>query len=164
MKTANFALALALCLLAIAPVLSAQDAPDPRAGVFGSDFPYESRFVEINDQQMHYIDEGQGQTFVFLHGNPTSSYLWRNVMPLVKPIGRVVAVDNIGFGKSAKPDLDYTFQTHYEYIESFIETLELENIILVIHDWGSVLGLDGPVGWQQRSSCSGRWAPPPFCS
>jgi len=142
MKTAIFALVLAIWLSVAAPIASAQQVPDPRAGVFGSDFPYESRFVDINDQQMHYIDEGQGQTFVFLHGNPTSSYLWRNVMPFVKPIGRIVAVDNIGFGKSAKPDIDYTFQTHYEYIESFIETLGLENIILVIHDWGSVLGLE----------------------
>ncbi len=138
----NLRLALAAWLLPAALVASAQEAPDPRAGVFSSDFPYESRYVEVEDQRLHYIDKGQGQIFVFLHGNPTSSYLWRNVMPYIEPIGRVVAVDNIGFGKSAKPDLDYTFQTHYRYIEAFIETLELEDIILVIHDWGSVLGLE----------------------
>ncbi len=85
----NLRLALAAWLLPAALVASAQEAPDPRAGVFSSDFPYESRYVEVEDQRLHYIDKGQGQIFVFLHGNPTSSYLWRNVMPYIEPIGRV---------------------------------------------------------------------------
>jgi haloalkane dehalogenase len=116
--------------------------PDPREGVFSAEFPFESRYVEVEGHKLHYIDKGQGQTFVFLHGNPTSSYLWRNVMPYVEPQGRVVAVDNIGFGKSDKPELDYTYQTHYRFIEAFIGALNLEDIILVVHDWGSVIGLD----------------------
>lgn len=63
-------------------------------------------------------------------------------MRYVAPSGRVVALDNIGFGRSDKPDLDYTYQTHYAYVEQFIEALDLDDIILVLHDWGSVLGLD----------------------
>ncbi len=118
------------------------EAPDPRDGVFSADFPYESRYAEVDSQRLHYIDKGEGQTFLFLHGNPTSSYLWRNVMRYVEPSGRVIAVDNIGFGKSDKPDLDYTYQTHYKFINGFIRVLNLKNLILVVHDWGSVIGLD----------------------
>ena len=118
------------------------EAADPRAGVFSADFPYASLYTEVDGHRLHYIDQGNGQTFLFLHGNPTSSYLWRNVMRYVEPSGRVVAVDNIGFGKSDKPDLDYTYQTHYQFIDGFIRALHLRDLILVVHDWGSVIGLD----------------------
>jgi len=99
---------LAICLLVSSTALieatsHAQQAPDPRAGVFSAEFPYESKFAEIHSHQLHYVDKGSGQIFLFLHGNPTSSYLWRNVMRYVEPSGRVVAVDNIGFGRSDKP-------------------------------------------------------------
>jgi len=108
---------------------------------FSSDFPYASKFIEVKGHKIHYIDEGEGDTFLFVHGNPTSSYIWRNVMRYVKPHGRIVALDLIGFGKSDKPkDLDYTFPTHYEYIDGFISALGLKNVILVIQDWGSTLG------------------------
>ena len=114
---------------------------DVRDLQFGSDFAYQSKFMKINGHQIHYIDKGEGQVFLFLHGNPTSMYLWRNVMPFVEPLGRIVAMDNIGFGRSEQPDLDYTYQTHYDYMSKFIQQQELKKIILVIHDWGSVLGL-----------------------
>lgn len=119
-----------------------ESAPDPRAGAFSADFPYASKYVEIEGHRLHYIDQGEGQIFLFLHGNPTSSYLWRNVMRYVESSGRIIAVDNIGFGRSAQPELDYTYQTHYRFIEAFIRTLELSDLILVVHDWGSVIGLD----------------------
>ena len=106
-----------------------------------SEFPYESRFIEILGSQMHYVEKGEGDPILFLHGQPTSSYLWRNIMPHVESQGRVIAVDNIGFGKSDQPDLDYVFADHYRYIEGFIEALDLKNITLVVHDWGSGLGL-----------------------
>ena len=128
--------------LSACSVHAQQAAPDPRADVFSSDFPYQSRYVEIEGQKLHYIDQGEGQIFLFLHGNPTSSYLWRNVMRYVESSGRIIAVDNIGFGKSAKPDLDYTYQTHYRFIDGFIGALELTDLVLVVHDWGSVIGLD----------------------
>lgn len=138
-----------ILLLSFATFLASASAvfaqADPRAAAFSAEFPFESKFIEVNGHTLHYIDEGNtdGDTFLFLHGNPTSSYLWRNIMPYVKTDNRIVAVDNIGFGKSEQPsELDYTFQTHYQYIESFIEQTGLKNIVLVIHDWGSILGLN----------------------
>ncbi len=107
-----------------------------------AEFPYASKFVEVLGSKMHYIDEGVGDPILFLHGNPTSSYLWRNVIPFLKDRGRAIAVDNIGFGKSAKPDIGYTFAEHLRYIEGFIAGLGLKNITLVVHDWGSALGFD----------------------
>jgi len=89
---------------------------------------------------MHYIEEGNGNPVLYLHGNPTSSYLWRNILPIVSKDSRSIALDLIGFGKSAKPDIDYSFQDHYKHIETFIDALGLEDIIIVGHDWGGVLG------------------------
>jgi haloalkane dehalogenase len=106
------------------------------------DFPFKSNFIEIHDSKIHYIDEGTGDPILFLHGNPTSSYLWRNIIPYVIPHGRCIAPDLIGMGKSDKPDIDYRFVDHAKYIEGFIREMKLENITLVIHDWGSGLGFN----------------------
>jgi len=106
-----------------------------------TDFPFVSKYVDVLGSKMHFIDEGQGDPIVFLHGNPTSSYLWRNIIPYLKPQGRVIAVDLIGMGKSGKPDIDYQFEDHARYLEEFFEIMKLKNITLVIHDWGSVLGM-----------------------
>ena len=106
-----------------------------------SQMPYEHQFVEILGSRMAYVEAGDGDPILFLHGQPTSSYLWRNIMPLLEDQGRVIAPDNIGFGASDQPDLDYTFGDHYRYIEAFIEEMGLTNITLVVHDWGSGLGL-----------------------
>lgn len=91
---------------------------------------------------MHYVDVTgpEDRTFLLLHGNPTSVYLWRNVIPHLQRRGRVIAVDLIGMGKSDKPDLDYTFSDHYLFLDGFIQALGLEDIILVLHDWGGSLG------------------------
>jgi haloalkane dehalogenase len=109
-----------------------------------ADFPFESHYVNVLGSDLHYIDEGDadGQVFLFLHGNPTSSYLWRNIVPIVAAEGRAIAVDNVGFGGSDRPDIGYTFIEHAEYLDAFIEELDLQNIILVIHDWGSAMGFD----------------------
>ena len=104
------------------------------------EFPFESKFLEVKGSRMHYIDVGKGDPILFLHGNPTSSYLWRNIIPHLQKQGRCIAVDLIGMGKSSKPDIDYTFHDHYNYLVEFIEKLDLKNITLVIHDWGSGLG------------------------
>ncbi|MDX1577122.1 MAG: haloalkane dehalogenase, partial [Gemmatimonadota bacterium] len=82
----------------------------------------------------------EGDPILFLHGNPTSSYLWRNVIPHVSGLGRAIAPDLIGFGKSEKPDIEYRFFDHVAYVEGFIEALGLGDLTLVIHDWGSALG------------------------
>jgi haloalkane dehalogenase len=110
--------------------------------MISAEFPFESKFIEVLGSKMFYIDEGEGTPFLFLHGNPTSSYLWRNIIPHVKPLGRVIAVDLIGMGKSDKPDIDYRFSTHIRYIDEFIRQLDLKNIVLVIHDWGSGIGFN----------------------
>ena len=114
----------------------------PQAPEISADFPFESHFVNVLGSQMHYVEEGEGDPILFIHGNPTSSYLWRNIIPFVSPHGRAIAIDLIGMGKSDKPDIDYTFADHIQYVEGIIETLALENITLVIHDWGSALGFD----------------------
>ena len=90
---------------------------------------------------MHYVESGEGDPILFLHGNPTSAYLWRNVMPHVADQGRALAVDLIGMGKSDKPDIDYRFFDHLEYLEGFVDELGIEDVALVLHDWGGGVGL-----------------------
>ncbi len=101
-----------------------------------------SHFVEVEGSPMHYVEVGSGDPVLFLHGNPTSSYLWRNILPRVSDQGRCIALDLIGMGRSDKPDIEYRFVDHARYVEGFIETLGLANLTLVIHDWGAGLGLD----------------------
>jgi len=106
---------------------------------------YTKKYAEINNKKMAYIDEGNGDTFLFLHGNPTSSYLWRNIAPHVEDIGRVVIPDLIGMGDSEKLDgIDnegYKYHGQYGYLTGLLDTLELGNDIhLIIHDWGSAMG------------------------
>ena len=105
-----------------------------------ADFPFESRVVDVHGSKIHYVDEGEGDPILFLHGNPTSSYLWRNVIPHLTPLGRPIAPDLIGMGRSDKPEIEYRFFDHVKYVEGFIAALGLERITLVIHDWGSALG------------------------
>jgi len=107
-----------------------------------TDFPYASKYVEVNGSKMHYIEQGNGDPIIFLHGIPTWSYLWRNIIPFLSPYARCIAVDLIGLGKSDKPEIDYTVSDHINYFEGFIEALGLENMTLVMHAWGSVIGLD----------------------
>jgi haloalkane dehalogenase len=107
--------------------------------------------VEVHGRKMSYLEMGEGDPIVFLHGNPTSSYLWRNVMPHAKHLGRCIAPDLIGMGDSEKlPDSGpdrYRFVEHRQYLDGLLEALGVtENVILVIHDWGSALGFD----WANR--------------
>ncbi len=107
-----------------------------------STFPFESKFLEIKGSRIHYIEEGEGDPILFLHGNPTSSYLWRNIIPYMKDQGRCIAPDLIGMGKSDKPDIDYGFHDTYEYLDAFIKKMGLKNVTLVLHDWGSGMGFN----------------------
>jgi len=110
-----------------------------------SRFSDRKRYETVLGKQMAYIDEGTGDPIVFLHGNPTSSYLWRNVMPHLAGKGRLIAPDLIGMGDSEKlensgPDR-YTFVEHRKYLFALLDQLGVqENVTLVIHDWGSALG------------------------
>jgi haloalkane dehalogenase len=111
-------------------------------GPFSADYPFAPNYVEVNGARMHYADVGEGRPFLFLHGNSTWSYMWRNVIPHLQDKGRCIAPDLIGFGKSDKPDIDYNYAEHYTYILAFIEALDLQDITLVLHDWGGGLGLN----------------------
>src|SRR5260370_24045383 len=100
----------------------------------------DSRNVGILGASMHYLEEGTGDPIVFLHGNPTSSHLWRNVIPRLSPQGRCLAVDLIGFGRSGKPDIAYRLTDHARYLSAWFEALKLSRVTLVLHDWGATLG------------------------
>lgn len=97
--------------------------------------------VEVQGSRMHYLEVGAGDPIVFVHGNPTSSYLWRNVLPHAAGLGRCIAVDLIGMGRSGKPNTDYRLADHTAYLDGFIEALGLRRIAFVMHDWGVSLGL-----------------------
>ena len=94
--------------------------------------PYETQFITIKGSQMAYVEAGEGDPILFIHGNPTSKYLWRNIMPWLEDHGRIIAPDLIGMGESDQPDLQYSYHEHYAYLEAFINKLELDNITLVI--------------------------------
>jgi haloalkane dehalogenase len=112
---------------------------------------YEKKNVEVLGSKMAYVETGSGDPVVLLHGNPTSSYLWRNVIPHLEERWRCIAPDLIGMGDSDKlepsgPDR-YTFVEHRRYLDALLEALGVtENVTLVIHDWGSALGFD----WANR--------------
>ena len=107
--------------------------------------------VEVNGKRVAYVETGRGAPVVFLHGNPTSSYLWRNVMPHVAPLGRCIALDLIGMGDSEKLDDPgpgrYRFVEHREFLDGALAALGVaSNVVWVVHDWGSALGFD----WANR--------------
>jgi haloalkane dehalogenase len=114
-------------------------------------FPYRKKRQRVLGSEMAYVEVGKGDPIVLLHGNPTSSYLWRNVLPYLQPLGRCIAPDLIGMGDSDKlpnsgPD-SYRFVEHRRYLDALFEALDVrERITFVIHDWGSALGFD----WANR--------------
>jgi haloalkane dehalogenase len=125
------------------PVLAqAEDTSSPYGLPISSEFPFTKQTADVLGSTMTYVDEGTGPVVLFLHGNPTSSYLWRNIIPHVVADGfRAIAPDLIGMGDSGKPDIGYTFGEHAAYLDALIDTLDLRDITLVIHDWGSGLGM-----------------------
>jgi pimeloyl-ACP methyl ester carboxylesterase len=92
------------------------------------------RTMDVLDSYMAYLDVGTGPAVLFLHGNPMSSYLWRNIIPHVSDQVRCIAPDLIGMGRSGKPDIDYRFADHVRYLDAFVGTLDLTDLALVIHD------------------------------
>ncbi|NNF53543.1 MAG: haloalkane dehalogenase [Acidimicrobiales bacterium] len=116
-----------------------------------SSAPLTKKFKTVNGRQMAYHETGSGDPVVFLHGNPTSSYLWRNIIPSVSGTHRCIAPDLIGMGDSEKLDpsdsTSYRFHEHRSYLDGLLDQLELgDNITFVVHDWGSALGFD----WANR--------------
>lgn len=98
--------------------------------------------VPVLGSTMSYLEQGQGEAVVFLHGNPSAAYLWRNIMPYVAETHRAIAPDLIGMGNSGKPEIDYTFADHAAYLDAFIAAMDLDEITLVSHDWGAALAWD----------------------
>ena len=113
--------------------------------------PLSKQYATVNGKRMAYHEAGEGRAVVFLHGNPTSSYLWRNIIPHVSGMARCIAPDLIGQGDSDKLDDtgpgSYRFVEHREYLDGLLDQLDLgDDVVLVIHDWGSALGFD----WANR--------------
>jgi haloalkane dehalogenase len=116
-----------------------------------SRFPFRKHFADVDGVTMAYVDEGLGDPIVFLHGNPTSSYLWRNVVPHVASLGRCIVPDLVGMGDSGRiartgPD-SYSFVEHRHFLDGLLATLGVDrDVTFVVHDWGSALGFD----WANR--------------
>ena len=104
------------------------------------------RYVQVLGSRMAYAEAGEGPVVLFQHGNPTSSYLWRNVIPHVAGHARCIAPDLVGMGASDKPAIAYRAEDHARHFEAFLDALDLRDVVLVLHDWGSALGLD----WARR--------------
>jgi len=122
-----------------------------KTNMISAAFPYQKQRRRVLGREMAYVEVGQGDPIVLLHGNPTSSYLWRNVLPHLQPLGRCIAPDLIGMGDSDKlPNSgpgSYRFVEHRLYLDALLEALDVRrHVTLVIHDWGSALGFD----WANR--------------
>lgn len=130
--------------------------PDERfAGL--PDFPFEPHYAEIDGLRVHYVEEGpsSGEPVLMLHGEPTWSFLYRKVIPVVAEVGyRVIAPDFVGFGRSDKPARreEYTYGRYIDWLRAFVEKLELERITLVCHDWGGLVGLRVAAEHEERFS------------
>ncbi len=106
-----------------------------------AEYPFQNLFTEINGHTIHYIDEGKGENLLFVHGTPSWSFDFRNVIKNLSPNHRCVAFDHLGFGLSDKPaSVEYSIHLHCRNLEAFVEKLELDNLILVLHDFGGPLG------------------------
>ena len=117
------------------------------------DFPFEPRFREVDGLRLAHIDEGEGAPVVFVHGEPTWSFLWRKVIPPVRDAGfRCIAPDLAGFGRSDKPmDIDwYSYERHCEQFGQLLETLDVRGATVVVHDWGGPIGLRAAVEHPER--------------
>ncbi|OQU93652.1 hypothetical protein CLAIMM_00134 [Cladophialophora immunda] len=112
-----------------------------------AEFKFEQRSINVLDSTIAFVDTGKvqsGHTCIFLHGNPTSAYLWRNIILHVAPQARCIAPDLIGMGRSGKPEnIEYRFTDHRRYVEAFLKIVVPDDrVVLVLHDWGAALGLD----------------------
>lgn len=132
---------------------------------------YQKKAVDVKGLAMSYIESGEGDPIVFLHGNPTSSIVWRNIIPYLEGQGHCIAPDLIGMGDSGKlkrsGPASYSFREHREYLDAFLSALDInKNVVLVLHDWGSALGFDWAnrhrgalkgIAYMEAIVCQGRW-------
>ena len=108
---------------------------------------WNKKYIDVLGKQIAYVEMGEGDPIIFQHGNPTSSYLWRNILPQLQGLGRCIAMDLIGMGDSEKLEdegnMTYSYNTHKKYFDGFLNAIGVEsNATLVVHDWGSALGFD----------------------
>ena len=104
-------------------------------------YPYQGKYIEVDGGKLHYLDEGEGPVLLALHGNPTWSFYWRALIEAF-PNHRVIIPDHIGCGLSDKPqDWGYRLEGHIANIQALIDTLELKDISLMVHDWGGAIGM-----------------------
>jgi len=114
-------------------------------------YPFKPNFFELKEHKYHYVDEGSGETILMIHGNPTWSFLFRNLIIEFRKKYRVIAPDHLGFGLSDKPpNFPYRLETHIDNLEAFILAKDLRNITLLIHDWGGPIGLGFAVRYPER--------------
>lgn len=131
-KTVWLAAALSsACGSAIPPVSSPTEEPEA-----------DMHRIDVLDSYIAYVDQGSGPAVVFLHGNPTSSHVWRRVIPHVARHARCLAPDLIGMGRSGKPDIPYRFADHARYLDAWFDALDLRDVVLVGYDWGGALAMD----------------------
>ena len=105
-------------------------------------YPFTSRFADVGGHRLHYVDEGNGNPILFVHGNPTWSFYYRNLVQRLRSDNRAIAVDHLGCGLSDKPQkFDYCLQRHIDNLQKLVESLDLNQITLVAHDWGGAIGL-----------------------
>jgi pimeloyl-ACP methyl ester carboxylesterase len=116
-----------------------------------AEYPFAPNYFHINGHRLHYVDEGQGETVLFVHGTPSWSFDFRNVIKELSPFNRCVAVDHIGFGLSEKPEAyDYSTLNHSATLEKFVNDKQLDNITLVVHDFGGPIGLKFAIDHPER--------------
>lgn len=116
-----------------------------------TEYPFNSNYFDINGYKLHYIDEGQGETILFVHGTPSWSFDFRNIIKKLKPDFRCIAIDHIGFGLSDKPEhYDYSTQNHSKTLESFVIHNDLQKFTLVVHDFGGPIGLNFAIKYPEK--------------
>jgi haloalkane dehalogenase len=106
------------------------------------DYPFQSNYYTIGEHRLHYVDEGQGDVIVMVHGNPTWSYYFRRLISLLRKNNRIIAIDHMGCGLSDKPqDYNYCLQNHIDNLDNLLKHLHVEKFSLVVHDWGGTIGM-----------------------
>ncbi len=114
-------------------------------------YPFASHEIQLDGLRYHYVDEGQGETLLLVHGNPTWSFYWRNIIQALAPRYRVIAVDHIGCGLSSKPrDYPYRLAQHIDNLTQLVDRLNLRDITLLAHDWGGAIGVGAALARQER--------------
>jgi pimeloyl-ACP methyl ester carboxylesterase len=132
--------------------LASEQATPPRTG-FAAEYPFASHFFDLDGLRYHYIDEGSGSTLLMVHGNPTWSFAWRNLIKALSPHYRLLAIDHIGCGFSDKPqDYDYRLAQHVANLDRFVTGLDLKKITLFGHDWGGAIGMGAAATQPDRFS------------